>query len=141
MNNKKYFKILLRVSAIFLWYFTPLFFLVISSNSLLKQNTFLGDLIIRFPYQWDYELMFLGFYLVWGVFVWKVAENPENNMNFIKFTAWGFFVTALTNIVVGFFRMQDLWHLSMDSIPWLALSFLIFYFIKNSNIPLADCGR
>lgn len=135
MNNEKYLKKLLKIAAIFLWYFTPLFFLIISDvgNRLFQENSFLGNLIVRFPYQWDHELMFAGFCFVWGIFVWRAAKSPENNKSFIQFTAWGFLVNALTNILVGLFRTQDLAHLVTDSIPWLIISFSIFYLIRNKQ--------
>ncbi len=132
MNQEKNLKIILKISAIFLWYFTPLFILIVTSPFLFKQGTFWGDLIVRHPYQWDYELMFAGFYLVWGIFVWKTAKNPGNNLSFIKFTAWGFLANVVTNIIVGLLRTQELSHLVTDSIPWFGLGLLIFYFSKKS---------
>jgi len=133
MKTQKYLKIVLKISAIFLWYFTPLFLLIVSDvgNQLFQSGTFFGDLIVRYPYQWDYELMFAGFYLVWGIFVWKAAKNPENNSTFIKFTAWGFFANVATNMIVGLFRTEELSHLVTDSIPWLVLGFFIFYLSKK----------
>lgn len=133
MNSKKTLTLILKTSAVFLWYFTPLFFLIVSDVGirLFQQDSFLGDLIVRHPYQWDYELMFAGFYLVWGIFVWKASKNPENNSSFIKFTAWGFFATVLTNIIVGLSKTSDLAHLITDSIPWFVLGVLILYFSKK----------
>ena len=116
-----------------MWYFTPLFLLIVSDigSLLFQQSTFWGNAIIRFPYQWDYELMFAGFYLIWGIFVWKAAKNPENNLSFIKFTAWGFFATVITNILVGLFRTHELSHLIGDSVPWLILGLLIITLSKE----------
>ena len=133
MNTEKTLKNILKVSAIYLWYFTPLFFLIVSDigNRLFEQGTFFGGLIIRYPYKWDYELMFAGFYFVWGIFVWKAAKNPENNVSLIKFTAWGFFANVAMNIIVGLFRTQELSHLATDSIPWFVLGLLIFHFSKK----------
>ncbi len=133
MSENKYLKIILKISAIYLWYFTPLFLLIISDigSHLFQQNTFFGNLIVRYPYQWDYELMFAGFYFVWGIFVWKATKNPENNLSLIKFTGWGFFANVATNIIVGLFRTEELSHLATDSIPWLVLGLLIFHFSKK----------
>ena len=136
MNTEKSLKVVLKISAIFLWYFTPLFLLIVSDigKHLFQENTFFGNLIVRFPYQWDYELMFAGFYLVWGIFVWKAAKNPENNLSLIKFTAWGFFANVAMNIIVGLFRTQELSHLLTDSIPWFVLGLLIFIMAKKYDI-------
>ena len=133
MNNKKYLQIVLKISAIHLWYFTPLFLLIVSDvgSRLFQEGTFWGDVIVRHPYQWDYELMFAGFFLIWGVFVWKAAKNLENNFSFINFTAWGFFAVVLTNILAGLFRTRDFIHLAIDSIPWLTLGLLIIIFNKQ----------
>lgn len=133
MAKEKFLKIILKISAVFLWYFVPLFFLIVSGtgNRLFQQDTFWGNLIVRYPYQWDYELMLAGFYLIWGIFVWKASKNPANNLNFIKFTAWGFLVNVLTNIIVGLFRTYELAHLITDSISWFVLGFLILYFSKK----------
>lgn len=136
MHNDRYLKNVLKISAIFLWYFTPLFLLIVSDigSRLFQENTFWGNLIVRHPYQWDYELMFAGFFLIWGIFVWKAARTPEKDLTFIKFTAWGFFAIVLTNILVGLFRTQDLIHLITDSIPWLVLGLLIFYMSKRYDV-------
>ena len=136
MSNDKYLKIVLKISAIFLWYFTPLFLLIISDigSRLFQEDTFWGNLIVRHPYQWDYELMFAGFFLIWGIFVWKVAKNPEMNLSFIKFTAWGFFAIVLTNILVGLFKTQDFIHMATNSIPWFILGLLIFIMGKKYDV-------
>jgi hypothetical protein len=132
MKDEKYIKVVLRVSAVFLWYFTPLFLLIVSG---IVGRLFPDDiLIVRHPYQWDYELMFAGFFLVWGIFVWKAAKNPEMNLSFIKFTAWGFFAIVLTNILVGLFKTADFIHLANDSIPWFILGLLIFIMSKKYDI-------
>lgn len=133
MTTDKYPKIVLKISAIFLCYFTPLFLFIVLDigNWPLQPNSFFGDLIVRHPYQWDYELMFAGLYLVWGIFIWRASKNLGNNLMFIRFTAWGFFVNASTMVITGLLKTQELAHLAIDSIPWLALSFLMFYFKKD----------
>ena len=135
-ENEKFLKVVLRFSAIFLWYFTPLFLLIISDTGtrLFQEGTTLGEAIIRRPYQWDYELMFAGFFLVWGIFIWKAAKNPKENSSFIKFTAWGFFAIVITNILVGVFKTRDLTHLTNDSILWFVLGLLIFITSNNYHV-------
>lgn len=131
MDKEKSLRMILKISAIFLWYFTPLFFLIVSSPLLFHQGTFWGDLIVRHPYQWDYEFFFALFYLVWGVFVWKAAKNPSKDISLVKFTAWAFLVNAISLILVGFFRRLELAHLATDSIPWIVISAVIFYFSRG----------
>jgi len=140
--NEKPLKITLKIAAIFLWYFVLLFLFIISdmamSTPFLNQGTFIGDLIIRFPYQWDYELMFAGLFLVWRVFVWKASNNISENEAIIQFTAWAFLVHAISMITVGLIRTSAFVHLLTDSIPWFLISFLIFYFNRRSLLRSDD---
>lgn len=132
MNKEKYLNIILKITAFFLWYFVALFFFVVwdmnRANPLFKEGTTLGDMMVRHPYQWDFELFFAGLFLVWGIFVWRATKTTEKNSNIIKFTGWAFFVHAITMIIVGIIRSQELVHLLNDSIYWFLLSFLILYF-------------
>ena len=128
-------KTLLTITSLFLWYFVVLFILIVwdlaQGSRLFTQGTLLGNAVARYPYQWDYELMFAGLFLVWGIFLWKASNNLAANKTLITFTAWAFLVHAVTMIIVGIFKTQDLGHMLGDSIPWFALSFLLFYFINK----------
>ncbi len=132
MKKEKYLKMILKITAIFLWYFTPLFFFIVwdinRANPLLKEGTILGDMLVRRPYQWDFELFFAGLFLVWGIFVWRATKDTQKDSNIIKFTGWAFLVQAITMILAGAIRSQDLMHLLNDSIYWFILAFLILYF-------------
>ena len=135
MNKVQFLKITLRIAAFFLWYLSLLFLLIIwdvnASTPFLKKGTFVGDLIIRYPYQWDYELMFAGLFLVWGTFVWRASKNLQSNKTIIQFTAWGFLAHAMSMIVVGVIKTTDFAHLATDSTPWFIISFLVFYFARK----------
>ena len=131
MKKEKYLSFVLKCSALFLWYFVALFaFIVLDGNRaepLLKEGTALGDMMIRFPYQWDFELFFAGLFLVWGIFLWRSTRTIERDMNMIQFTGWAFLMHAVTMIGAGMIRTQDFVHLLTDSIPWYVLGFLIVY--------------
>jgi len=83
--------------------------------------------MIRYPYQWDYELMFAGLFLVWGIFVWEASKKLSENKSVIHFTAWAFLAHAVSMIIVGLIRSSAFVHLLTDSIPWFLISFAIFY--------------
>lgn len=132
MTKEKNLKIILKITAVFLWYFVALFFFIVWDMSrespLFQKGTTLGDMMARSPYQWDFELFFAGLFLVWGIFVWRAAKNIQKDLNLIKFTGWAFLVHAVTMIIVGAIRKQELIHLLNDSIYWFLLGFLILYF-------------
>jgi hypothetical protein len=44
------------------------------------------------------ELMLEGVYLVWGVFMFRAARNPIQNLSFIDFTIWANLVHGLIMI-------------------------------------------
>ncbi|GEM_PF-2962594 len=119
---------LLKICAIFLWYFTLVFLLAVFGSyiPLLKENTFLGDILIRRPYQFDFELMFTVLYFVWGIFLWKSSVNPNKNSNFVSFTAWAFLTQAIVMIVLAVLRTDETLHFVLDSIPWFILGTLLF---------------
>lgn len=89
--------------------------------------------MIRYPYQWDFELFFAGLFLVWGIFIWRASQNLHRDKSVIHFTAWAFLTHAVTMIIVGLIRQQELTHLVNDSISWFLMSFLIFYFQNKYN--------
>jgi len=137
MKKEKCLKITLKITGLFLWYFVALFFFIVwdmnRSTSLLKEGTTLGDLMIRHPYQWDFELFFAGLFLVWGIFIWRATKDTRKDLNLIKFTGWAFLIHASTMIIAGAVKTQDLTHLISDSISWFILSFLILYFAPRSH--------
>ncbi len=126
------YKNLLRLTALFLWYFVAIFLIIswdISNGSqLLQEGSFWGDLVVRHPYQWDFELFFAGLFLVWGVFIWKARRNIKANHSLIRFTGWAFIVHAVTMIIAGAVQTNDWFHLLHDSIYWLVLGGLVLYF-------------
>ncbi len=133
--NEKVLKVTLRITALFLWYFVLLFLFIVldmnMSTPFLKEGTFIGDMMIRYPYQWDYELMFAGLFLVWGIFLWKASKKLSENKMVIQFTAWAFLAHAVSMIIVGLIRSSAFTHLVTDSILWFLISFLIFYLSRE----------
>ena len=118
---------LLKISALFLWYLTFVFFLIIlgANAPFLKEGTLLGDILIRRPYQWDFELMFSVLYFVWGLFLWKASKEATKNSLFISFTGVAFITQAIIMIIMAFLRTGEALHFVLDSIPWFILGFLL----------------
>ena len=119
---------LLKISALFLWYFTLVFLLAVfgSNIPLLKEDTFLGDILIRRPYQFDFELMFTVLYFVWGIFLWKSSKESNKNSNFVSFTGWTFLTQAIVMVILAFLQSRESLHFIFDSIPWFILGALLF---------------
>lgn len=145
MLTEKFQKNILRLSALFLWYFVVLFFFIVwdlqRAEPLFKQGTLLGDAMIRFPYQWDFELFFAGLFFVWGIFLWQASTNILRDARLAAFTGWAFIVHALTMIIVGIIRNQELAHLVNDSISWFLLgSLLLYFFVGQDNSNWLESG-
>jgi len=104
----------LKISAIFLWYFVALFFFIVwdmnQANRLFKEGTTLGDMMVRHPYQWDFELFFAGLFLIWGISLWRASRNTQKDSALIKFTGWAFLIHAITMLIVGAIKQEDLKH-------------------------------
>ncbi len=134
MNKEKSLKVILKLTSIFLFYFVLLFVFITwdlnQTNSILEEGTTLGNLIIRYPYQWDFELFFAGLFLVWGISLWKSSKDVGKNSLMIGFTGWAFLVHAITMLIVGITKTEVLTHLATDSIPWFIFGILILSFQK-----------
>ena len=132
MKKEKYLKFALKAAAIFLWSFVPIFLFIVwdinRANPILKEGEPLGDMIIRFPYQWDFELFFAGFFLVWGIYIWRATKDIQKDINLIRFTSWAFLVHGITYLIAGAFRTNEIVHILTDSTYWFAFAFLILYF-------------
>lgn len=105
-------KILIRLVAIYLWWFSIVFILAIgfSSISFLAEGTSLGDTLIRHPYQWDFELMFTVLFFIWGIFLWRSSTDIKSNKTFINFTAWALLTHGLVFITIGLLKPGILTH-------------------------------
>lgn len=137
MKKEKYLDITLKAAAIFLWSFSPLFLFIVwdihRENPILKEGEALGDMILRFPYRWDFELFFAGFFLVWGIYVWRATKDIQKDINLVKFTGWAFFVHGITYLITGAFRSNELVHLLTDSVYWFVFAFLILYLAPTTQ--------
>lgn len=124
-------KSILRVTALFLWYFVVVFLFIVwdinNGSPLLQEGTTIGKLMVRYPYQWDFELFFAGLFLVWGIFIWRAGKDISASRSLIQFTGWAFLVHAITMIIVGLIKTDDLIHMLNDSIYWFIFGTLTLY--------------
>lgn len=118
---------LLKISALYLWYFILVFVLAVLGSTLpfLQEGTLLGDILIRRPYQWDFEFMFTMLFAVWGIFLWKESKTPQKNSIFISFTGWAFVTQAISMIILALLRTHETSHFILDSIPWFMLGIFL----------------
>lgn len=126
----------LRLTAVFLWYFTPIYILTLLGA--VTNLSFRGYSFVRQPYQWDFELMFAVFFLVWGIFIWRASHNPLQYILFIHFTAWALLTHALVMISLGILRAGEFIHFFIDSIPYFVLGILLFIKINRKYTNYAD---
>lgn len=124
IESSKYLKWCLRLTAVYLWYFTPAYILtVLGSVSNLRV---FGYSFVREPYQWDFELMFAILFLVWGIFTWIASRNPKEHILFVQFTAWALVTHAGVMVCLGFLRNGELLHFLVDSVPYFVLGIILF---------------
>ncbi len=53
-------------------------------------------------------------YVVWSLFLWKVASNPQENRLFVNFTIAGNAAHAVLMIIMALYMPGDIHHLYMD---------------------------
>lgn len=129
--NKITLSVSLKVLAIILWLFTPLFLItILYLNNLINLP---GWLIpdIRGEYKWDFELMFAVIYFVWGIFLWKAAKYPVKHLLFIDFTIWANLIHGLTMILIGIINKDEFFHLLNDGGLLIILASLIYFKRRN----------
>lgn len=131
-QSKKIGAWLIRAVALYLWWFTVVFALAINSEKIswLAQGTHWGDALLRRPYAWDFELMFVVLFIVWGVYLWRASTRITHNLSLLKFTSWAFITHAGILVVIGLLREGELAHLVIDSIFWLLAGLLTLISVK-----------
>jgi hypothetical protein len=123
----------LRLLALILWLNIPVFVITVLGPhfSFLKKFTpeFRGS-----TYQWDFELMFMVIFLVWGWYLWKASFEPKKHSLFIDFSIWANIAHGLTMILIGLLREGELIHLLKDSVVLLLPAILLFYSKRREDL-------
>lgn len=117
----------LKILSLFFWWYGIVFMLSVAP---LLGFTIPPEISPEFrgqSYAWDFELMFVAIFVVWGAFLWKAATDPIKHKTFILFTIWATAAHIAAMVVVGVIRVEDLKHLFIDaaalSIPLLLVVF------------------
>ena len=114
-------KYITKIAALYLFWYVLVFILVVVDLNFNFLAPEIKNFLARYPYQWDYELMFSTLFLVWGIFLWRSSKNET----FVKFSGIAFIVQGITIITLGFLRQAEASHFFIDSILWLILGFIL----------------
>lgn len=74
--------------------------------------------------------MFTAIFVVWGFFLWKAAEKPEENRSFISFTIYATIAHIAAMLVIGIVRTADFIHLLVDAVALSVPLALVMYVRK-----------
>lgn len=107
-----------KISAIYLFWYVIVFLLIIVDLQIGFLPDFLKNILARYPYQWDFELMFAALFAVWGVFLWRGVQIS-------LFSGYAFCAQGIIMILLGILRPLEMRHLFMDSILWIILGGLL----------------
>lgn len=117
----------LKILAIVFWSYTPIFILSVLPLLGVSVPNFFFTEFRGENYAWDFELMFSVIFLVWGFYLWKISENPLENLTFIDFTIWASVFHILAMLTIGFIRASDLSHMLKDAVALgVPLLFLVY---------------
>lgn len=77
--------------------------------------------------------MIFVIYIVWGIYMFPVAKNPDGHISFLKFTMWANLAHGL--VMVPMALSDKLYHLRMlTDIPFiLAISLAIYLWLPNEK--------
>lgn len=119
----------LKVLALVLWAFVPLYLytlLVLHFPNVLPFGDLFSHQLVRGEYRWDFELMFVTIYAVWGYFLWLAASEPPKHELFIRFSIWANVAHGAIMIVIGLLRSGEALHLLLDGMVLIVPALLLF---------------
>lgn len=121
----------LKLLAVFYWSYIPTFLLSFSSY----RYTDLGQIFVREAQvaNWEFELLFLLIFMIWGIFLWKVSNNPYKHRLFIDFTLFAGLIHILWMLFVASVNTMDTLHLVKDAAVFSIPLVLVYYFYKKHD--------
>ncbi len=136
---EKIYTYLLRLISLELWIFSAkVLFVVIGlmlNASFVQEGHWLGDILMRHPYRWDFETMLASIYIPWGIFLWKASKEPEKHELLINFTIYANLLHGLVMLIQAFIRTHETARLLGDTahlfIPVVVLLILKYYIKRN----------
>lgn len=116
-------KIINKIAAVYLWWYSLVFIVVVADLKIGFLSVGIKNILARYPYQWDFELMFAMLFVVWGIFLWR-------DVKLSRFSGYLFLSQGIAMILLAFLQTGEGAHFIMDSILWLALGLLL---VKTKN--------
>lgn len=111
---------LLKFVCLELWIFSAKVIVVIIGLALdaafVQEGHFLGDILMRHPYRWDFETMIAAIYIVWGIFLWKASREPEKHSSLISFTIYANLFHGALMFVQALIRTHETTRLLGDTL-------------------------
>jgi len=126
---------LLKFISLELWIFSAKVVLVmiglIIGASFVQEGNVFADFLMRRPYRWDFETMIASIYIVWGYFLWKASQDPENHKSLIYFTIYANMMHGFVMIIQAMVRTKETARLLGDAmhlfLPAVLVLILILY--------------
>ncbi len=112
-----------KIAALYLFWFVIVFVLVTADVQFDFLTDGIREFLARYPYAFDYELMFTVFFVVWAYFLWN--DKGLSLFSGVAFVAQGIAMVFLATIGI------DSAHLFLDAIPWVLIGALLMYSSKN----------
>ncbi len=110
-NLEKIYSYILKFICLELWIFSAKVIIVIIGlilgASFVQEGHFLGEILMRHPYRWDFETMIATIYIFWGIFLWKASREPEKHQSIIQFTIYANIFHGLLMFVQALIRTQE----------------------------------
>jgi len=108
-----------KIAAAYLAWFVIVFVLVVLDLQFGFLSESMRDVLARYPFALDYELMFTALFAVWAIFLWV-----DRRLSLFSGVAFVVQAGAMALLAVS---GVDAGHLLRDMIPWLALGALLIY--------------
>lgn len=124
---RNHLQLSLKILAIIFWLYIPIFILSILPLLGVSVSNFFFTEFRGENYIWDFELMFIAIFSVWGYYLWKISKNPLGSLTFIDFTIWATIFHLFAMLLIGVIRSSDLSHMLKDVLGMgLPLLFVIY---------------
>lgn len=85
------------------------------------------------PYESDYFMMIVGFYVVLGAFLCNAARRPEANISLIWFAVWSSAVHAAIMAVQSVKSSHQMGHLWGDVPALLLVAVVLSVLVRSAN--------
>lgn len=129
------------IGALFIVAFSGFFVLVLLNSPLAVEGGLLAQLLRWKPHNLAYESMLTAIYVVWGIMLWRAAENPQEHRSLIDFTIWGNLAHAVVMLVGAFAFEGESLH-AVSDVVLLGAIVGVLYWLRPSEVapPVSPAG-